>query len=210
MKTETIADYGWQDQVAPHSSDYVAPAVQRQLARLGARRVLDIGAGNGDLCRRLAAAGIDAVGLERDSQGVEIARRAHPSVRFHCHSVDDDPAALLRDEAPFDTVVSTEVIEHLYAPERLPRYAHAVLAPGGHLVLTTPYHGYLKNLALSVADKWDHHHTVLWAGGHIKFFSRATLSELLRDNGFDVVDFQGLGRMPWLWKSMLLVARKRN
>lgn len=77
------------------------------------------------------------------------------------------------------------------------------------MVITTPYHGYLKNLALSLLDKWDVHHTPLWHGGHIKFWSRATLTELLDRHGFDVVGFSGVGRVPYLWKSMVLVARKR-
>jgi hypothetical protein len=72
----------------------------------------------------------------------------------------------------------------------------------------TPYHGYLKNLALSVFDKWDFHHTPLWHGGHIKFWSKRTLTQLLTDSGFDVVEFHGVGRLPYLWKSMVLVATK--
>jgi 2-polyprenyl-6-hydroxyphenyl methylase/3-demethylubiquinone-9 3-methyltransferase len=108
----------------------------------------------------------------------------------------------------FDAAVSTEVIEHLYAPHLLPRFAHALVRPGGHLVLTTPYHGYWKNLALSLFDKWDHHHTALWHGGHIKFFSRRTLTRLLTENGWQVRRFRGIGRLPGLWKSMLLVAQR--
>lgn len=105
-------------------------------------------------------------------------------------------------------MVSTEVIEHLFSPHLLPRFAAGVLKPGGWLVISTPYHGYLKNLALSLVDKWDDHHTPLWHGGHIKFWSRATLSRLLEENGFVVEGFSGVGRLPWLWKSMVLVARK--
>ena len=75
--------------------------------------------------------------------------------------------------------------------------------------MTTPYHGYLKNLALSIFGMWDYHHTALWHGGHIKFWSRATLTKLLNENGFDVIEFHGVGRVAYLWKSMLLVARKR-
>jgi 2-polyprenyl-6-hydroxyphenyl methylase/3-demethylubiquinone-9 3-methyltransferase len=66
----------------------------------------------------------------------------------------------------------------------------------------------LKNLALSIANKWDFHHTPLWHGGHIKFWSRKTLSQLLTEGGFEVVGFHGVGRLPLLWKSMVIVARK--
>jgi hypothetical protein len=83
-----------------------------------------------------------------------------------------------------------------------------VLKPGGYLVLSTPYHGYLKNLALSLTGKWDFHHSPLRDGGHIKFWSRKTLTELLETEGFHVTDFIGVGRIPYLWKSMVIVARK--
>jgi len=78
----------------------------------------------------------------------------------------------------------------------------------GYLIVTTPYHGYFKNLALAILGKWDQHLTALWHGGHIKFWSRATLTQLLVNNGFHVMDFRGVGRIPWLWKSMVIVARK--
>lgn len=74
-------------------------------------------------------------------------------------------------------------------------------------MISTPYHGYLKNLALSAFNKWDKHHTPLWHGGHIKFWSRRTLTSLIEANGFRVTEFHGVGRAPWLWKSMILVAR---
>jgi len=32
-----------------------------------------------------------------------------------------------------------------------------LLKPGGRLVLTTPYHGYVKNLAIAVLGRWDAH-----------------------------------------------------
>jgi 2-polyprenyl-3-methyl-5-hydroxy-6-metoxy-1,4-benzoquinol methylase len=105
-------------------------------------------------------------------------------------------------------VVSTEVIEHLYSPQLLIQYAHRVLAEKCKLIITTPYHGYLKNLALSLLNKWDFHHTALWEGGHIKFWSKNTLKRLLVDNGFRVKKVNGVGRIPYLWKSMVIIAEK--
>jgi len=201
--------YGWDDAAPPASCDYLGPQVLAMLATLGVRRVLDLGCGNGALCGRLAAAGYEVCGIDADAEGVERARASHAGVPFHHFGVHDDPARLLALQAPFDAVVSTEVIEHLYSPHLLPAYAHRVLVPGGRLLLTTPYHGYLKNLALSLAGKWDDHHTALWHGGHIKFWSRRTLTRLLDEGGFDVERFAGAGRLPYLWKSMVLLARRR-
>jgi 2-polyprenyl-3-methyl-5-hydroxy-6-metoxy-1,4-benzoquinol methylase len=179
------------------------------IARLKARRVLDLGAGNGALCGLLKKEGYSVAGCEYDAKGVEIARATYPEVPFYQYGVQDDPADLLAAEGKFDLVVSTEVIEHLFSPHHLPIFAARVLQDGGHLVVSTPYHGYLKNLLLSIFNKWDFHHSPLWHGGHIKFWSRQTLSKLLEENGFEVLEFRGVGRVAYLWKSMVLVCRKR-
>lgn len=202
-----VNDYGWRTATPAHTHSYLLPRIRDLLRSMGAKRVLDLGCGNGAMCASLAEAGFEVVGLENDAAGIEIARANHPEIRFHQISIEGNPRKLLALEPKFDAVVSTEVIEHLFSPHLLPQFASAVLHTSGFLMVTTPYHGYLKNLALSLADKWDHHHTALWHGGHIKFWSRKTLTRLLGDNGFSVVAFHGVGRMPWLWKSMVVIAR---
>ena len=211
MNDKVVHNYGWSNEAGPGSCNYIAPAVLRILGSLGARRVVDVGAGNGALCGTIAATGVHVAGIEYDAAGVEVARRAHPSIRFYQYGVADNPAQVLAAElAPFDVVVSTEVVEHLYAPHLLPQFARGLLRKGGHLVISTPYHGYAKNLTLSLFGKWDRHHTALWHGGHIKFWSKRTLGQLLEQNGYDVTEFVGVGRMSYFWKSMILVARQRE
>jgi 2-polyprenyl-6-hydroxyphenyl methylase/3-demethylubiquinone-9 3-methyltransferase len=70
--------------------------------------------------------------------------------------VYDDPRSVL-EGGLYDCVVSTEVIEHLYAPQKLPVFASQVLRPEGWLIVSAPYHGYLKNLVWSVFNYWDVH-----------------------------------------------------
>lgn len=65
----------------------------------------------------------------------------------------------------------------------------------------------MKNEALSVFGYWDKHHTPVRHVGH-KFWSRQTLTRLLEENDFVVTQFYGIGRLPWLWKSMILVAQR--
>jgi SAM-dependent methyltransferase len=107
----------------------------------------------------------------------------------------------------FDVVISSDVIEHLFYPKELARFAKQCLKPNGQLIVTTPYHGYWKNLALALLNAMDRHHSVLWDGGHIKFFSVKTLSQLLNEEGFNDIQFKFAGRLPYLWKGMLASAR---
>lgn len=202
---ESRCSYG-HDQTPPCTGDYVDALVLRLCRKIGVGSILDVGCGNGTLCRKLAQAGFSVVGLESSRTGVEAARQSIPGGVFYEMSVYDDPRQIA--EGPFDAVVSTEVIEHLFLPKALPKLAAAKLKSNGFLVLSTPYHGYLKNLFLSLANGWDRHWSPGWDGGHVKFWSRRTLTRLLESNGFRVVEFHGAGRIPWLWKSMVLVARK--
>ncbi len=107
----------------------------------------------------------------------------------------------------FDVVISTEVIEHLLYPRELIKAAKKCLKPNGLFILTTPYHGYIKNLVLALAGKMDSHFTVLWDGGHIKFFSVKTLTKLLAEEEFTNFKFEFAGRLPYLWKSMIVSAK---
>lgn len=203
-----VSSYGWSSSNAPCSSSYLEPKVLQILNELSARRVVDLGSGNGHLCSVLHANDFQVAGVEYDKGGVEVSRDTYPQIPFYNYGVEDDPSDLLLHEEKFDAVVSTEVIEHLYSPHLLPEFAREILNDAGYLIVSTPYHGYLKNILLSIFDKWDSHHTPLWHGGHIKFWSRRTLSSLLENHGFNVVAFTGVGRAPFIWKSMIIIAQK--
>jgi 2-polyprenyl-3-methyl-5-hydroxy-6-metoxy-1,4-benzoquinol methylase len=194
----------------PQHTGYTTTKILELLKTLNVNRLLDLGSGNGFLCHDLSRLGFETVGVELDSKGVEISRQLFPGIAFYNQGVQDDPLEVLAKESGkrFDAVISSEVVEHLFSPHLLPLYAKAVLREGGLLLVTTPYHGYLKNLALSIANKWDAHHDPLLHGGHIKFWSRRTLTKLLSENGFNVIGFYGAGRLPYLWKSFILVAQR--
>jgi 2-polyprenyl-3-methyl-5-hydroxy-6-metoxy-1,4-benzoquinol methylase len=208
----SIPDYGWQSGDAEQSHDYLQPVVLsavRTLApvRTTPARVFDAGCGNGALLRKLQLTGYEVAGCDASESGVTQARRlCGERVRVERLSVYEDLNGTFGGD--WDVVVSTEVIEHLYSPRDFIRQVRVLLRPGGALVLSTPYHGYLKNLALAATGTLDRHFTALWDGGHIKFWSYATLTQLLGEVGFHRFAFHGAGRLPWLWKSMVVVAHK--
>lgn len=170
-------------------------------------RVLDVGCGNGAICGEMLRKGCTVVGLDLSNEGIQMARQTHPEGRFELMEADEHILERL-NEPPFDLVISTEVVEHVYAPRSWAKGCMHALKPGGHLVCSTPYHGYLKNLSISVLGKWDSHADPLWDGGHIKLWSRQKLTRLLTETGFDDVKFRGAGRLPWLWMTMVLRATK--
>lgn len=192
----------------PHTGEYLWAHVIGACEALGAHRIVDIGCGNGALCRELASRGYEVVGCEPSPESFHFAKRGAPGLVFHMLGVDDDPSVIGNES--FDVAIATEVVEHLVTPFNLPRFAKRLLRPGGYLIISTPYHGYLKNLVLTLTDKWDTHLNPFWDGGHIKFWSYKTLCRLLNESDFRIVQFIGAGRLPFLWKSMIVVAQKQE
>lgn len=202
-----VPEYGWAKERAPTTAPYLAPAVTRLISPITpSTRLLDIGCGNGFFAGPLAGR-CQIVGIDPSEEGIALARQRFPEARWERLTAVPEILELL-DTEPFDFVLSVEVIEHVYLPRLWAAACFSALKPGGRMVCTTPYHGYLKNLTLSLTDSWDSHISPLWDGGHIKFWSKRTLRLLLEEAGFTDIRFIGRGRVPWLWKSMVVSARR--
>ncbi len=203
------------DQSAYHYSNpelgyahaYILPELTRLLGKIAEKNspIFEVGAGNGSLGNALSELGYVPTGVEPSRQGLSIATQAYPHLEISEGSGYDDLAA---SYGTYPVVISLEVIEHVYAPRLFARRCFDLVEPGGHLILSTPYHGYWKNLALALTGRLDAHFTALWDHGHIKFWSIKTLPVLLEEVGFQDVDFSRVGRIPTLAKSMFAVARK--
>lgn len=208
MSSSGYKDYGFKNAQESHMHARFLPHLFALAGDLRpGMRVLDVGCGNGFTCGEFLKRGCKVVGVDLSEQGIELARRTHPNGRFELLAADDRLLSNL-GEQPFDLVVSTEVVEHLYAPRDYARGCFNALKLGGRFICTTPYHGYLKNLTLSLAGKWDAHANPLWDGGHIKLWSRRTLGRLLEETGFKDLQFRGAGRMPFLWMTMVVAVDK--
>lgn len=204
-----LREYGWKSSDPTGALEYTLPAIIALLPKKQGLSILDAGCGNGVTAGELAKLGHRVTGIDLSEDGIIFARKKYPEVHFQVASVYSDIQSLLNHKK-VDVVISSEVIEHLYYPKRFLRNMYSIIQPGGCIILTTPYHGYLKNIALSLFDHWDKHHTVDWEGGHIKFFSEKTLTRMLRESGFSNVHFNNAGRVRWLWKSMVCRAQKRD
>ena len=200
-------DYGYQNNEYSHINSYILTPVLNILKKKENRKILDIGCGNGWLTNLLIEKGYDAYGTDASESGIAIGKRKNAD-RFFVQDLTKDDLPDQLQHIPFNTIISTEVIEHLYAPRDYVQFCKRILlrSGGGEIILTTPYHGYLKNIVLSLTGNMDKHFTVLWDGGHIKFWSKSTLSKLLQESGFTVTNFTGCGRLPYLWKSMIICA----
>jgi len=204
-----ITGYRYTESGLNQSHGYLLPAVSRVLDKLTvparARRLFELGCGNGSVAYELTRRGWDLTGVDPSAEGIEQAQAAHPELKLACGSAYDDLAA---QYGQFPVVLSLEVVEHVYAPRRYVRTVFDLLTTGGTAIISTPFHGYWKNLALALSGRMDDHFTALWDHGHIKFWSKRTLSMLLEEAGFVRVRFELTGRIRPLAKSMIAIARK--
>jgi 2-polyprenyl-3-methyl-5-hydroxy-6-metoxy-1,4-benzoquinol methylase len=199
-------DYGYTNNEPSHTFFYLHDALLSMLNKDTNRCILDLGCGNGHLVSHLIKQGYNAYGTDASENGIAIAKQEYPN-RFAVQDLSTDQLPAELQKLSFDTIISTEVIEHLYNPDGFIDFCKNALQKNGEIIISTPYHGYLKNLVLAIFNKWDSHHSPGWHGGHIKFWSRDTLSRLLADKGFSIVEFKGCGRFPYFWKSMIIKAK---
>lgn len=190
-----------------HHHAYLLPEVERILAGHTAQpgKLFDLGCGNGSVAAHFAALGYQVVGVDPSADGIRVGSAAFPHVDLYQGTAYDDLAS---EYGTFPTVISLEVVEHVYSPRDYAATLFNLVSPGGLAVVSTPYHGYLKNLALAVAGKWEAHLTPLWDHGHIKFWSIGTLDTLLREAGFGQIEFRRVGRISALAKSMIAIASR--
>jgi 2-polyprenyl-6-hydroxyphenyl methylase/3-demethylubiquinone-9 3-methyltransferase len=196
----------YSDAAPTFANAYLWPVLQQVIARREwpDKRAFDLGCGNGATCNMLSELGFDVDGIDVSESGVVAAQQAFPHVRVRLGSAYDD----LRGEyGTYPLVVSLEVIEHCYDPRAFVKTFLDLLAPNGLGIVSTPYHGYLKNLALAASGKLDAHLGALWDGGHIKFFSAQTLTQIIREVSPRNVEILRVGRIAPFAKSMLAIVQ---
>jgi len=159
------------------------------------RNVLEVGSGTGLLTRYLAARG-RLVATDLDAEYVELLRRTYAD-NPHVEVRQLDLAALGSNGMPrqhFDTVICSNVLEHVEDDQGALRAMRELLAPGGRVVLVIPA---IKALYGEI-DRAIHHY---------RRYSRDEIEEKLRTAGLEVEHlshFNMLGVPGWWLNARIL------
>ena len=181
---------------------HITRPVVQQLVNAKAHSVLDLGCGNGWFTGALDRCGFDVTGVDNDEVVLRLARQFQPTLNLRQMDVMKplDPNLAMR----FDAVVAIDLIDHVQMPRKMIETALAALKPGGLLAITSPFHGYVKNLLLALGGRFDSRWDPLLDHGRMKFFSRATLTALLTEFDLRDLHFETIGRIPTFARSMLM------
>ena len=141
-----IETYDWVD-VADHIRGPEAffhrnrrRTVRRLLERYRAQPpMLDAGCGTG---LNLASMPSGSVGLDLNPRNLELVRQRLPEQT----PVEGDIEAMPFEDASFETVVCTEVLEHIPHPDHALKEILRVLRPGGVLIGSVPCHSFIWKL----------------------------------------------------------------
>jgi len=133
--------------------------------------ILDVGCGTGVFLDTLGTRW-NKFGVEPSSYGAEQAKVKNIRV------MKTDFLSANFNPETFDVVTLIDVIEHLKLPKENLEKAFAILKPGGYLVIET---GDIGSLTAKLAgSRW----TYFNPPEHISFFSKRTISSLLKQIGF--------------------------
>lgn len=165
----------------PHSSHSIV------LAWLGegrGRRILDVGAADGIVSRKLTERGWRVTGIEGDPALAQVGAA-------HCERMI---AANLDREVPevggpFEAILYGDVLEHLIDPLRVLVELNRCLAPGGFVIISVPNIAHLYIRLLLLLGRFDYIDRGILDHTHLRFFTARSLRALLADAGLVIERF---------------------
>jgi len=149
-------------------------------------RVLEIGAGIGNLTRNLCPKRKLYVASDIDPEYLERLRKRfqhRPAVQV-CRLNAEDPDSYEPFQNEFDSVICLNVLEHLRDDRQVLRCIRSVLEPGGRLILLVPN----GPAAYGALDE---------ALGHYRRYTREGLATLLAQCGFELERMLQFNRVSW-------------
>jgi len=152
----------------------------------GCRRVLDLGCGRGELGRLLRAreGGLSVTGIEWEPAAARTAAEHYEQVLVGNLEIELPRLAAAGDR--FDLVVMADILEHTAEPAAILAQVAALLAAGGHAVVSLPnVSHYSVGLAL-LGDHWDYAERGILDRGHLRFFTRGSFRRLAAAAGFAI------------------------
>jgi len=180
------------------------PKLKKYLPKQGT--IVDFGCGDGEILKKMQTINPNAkyIGLDVSRFALDKASSKLPDVEFH-QIIDGGSFPV--ENGSVDFIFSSEVIEHIYDSKNAFLEMNRILRPNGRILLTTPYHGILKNIILAFFNFEKHFDPT---GPHIRFYTKKSLFFCLRTFvGGGILEYGYFGRFFPIPHCIFVLAEKK-
>jgi 2-polyprenyl-3-methyl-5-hydroxy-6-metoxy-1,4-benzoquinol methylase len=154
-----------------------------ELVPLDAKEILEFGCGEALLGQAIKARQkARVVGIELDPEAAKEAAKRIDDV--FCGDVREI-VGLVKQQ--FDWIIGGDILEHLDEPWSFLTELRKLSTPGGHLLLSIPNIANWAIVADLLKGRFDYTYIGITCAGHLRFFTRRTIDEMLRIAGWSVV-----------------------
>jgi len=185
--------------------EQIASSVGKLIERGG--RLLDLGAGQGAMSKRLLDLGYQVVAADSDQKNFMCDDAVFYKIDFN----KPDEVKLLENKYSnyFDAVLGIEVIEHVENPWEYVRLLKKLLKPDGYLFITTPnISSWLSRFVFLFTGQFVSFNDKTYSEyGHISPISEWELTKILESEKFREIKIMPGGTLPaiWITRNLLFV-----
>ena len=184
-----FADYcGEETWITPRTRQAYGKVLDEALRHAPQRgKLMDIGCGQGAFLKVAKDQGWEPFGIEPNCSKAAELENEHGIKIFQ-----EDFLKAVVPENEYEVVSSWDFIEHLPDPSGLVKRARAMLKQGGLFLVATPNHRSFLDWSAMLAwrlsfEKFTYALSKLYTVDHTLYFTDATLCELLRRDGFEIL-----------------------
>ena len=153
-----------------------------------AKRILEVGCGEGVLGESLLRRGADTVvGIELDPAAASEARRRLTQVIEQ----DVEKVSFPLSHKGFDAIICADVLEHLVDPWETLKSLASCLMSDGRLIASIPNVRYLALVDHLANGNWTYSSSGLLDAGHLRFFTLAEINEMFEKAGLTITALHG-------------------
>jgi 2-polyprenyl-3-methyl-5-hydroxy-6-metoxy-1,4-benzoquinol methylase len=176
------------------AKSYTAAAKALRMVGVG-KRVLELGSGPGSVTRLLKENQCRVTALEIDLQAIEIVSQYCEKV-YSCDLNDPAWPDILSESDKFETIVATDVLEHLYDPWITLKKLQPLLAGDGCVVISLPHAGHNAVIACLLNGDFEYQPRGLLDKTHIRFFALKNIQRLFNDAGYKIIEADFVVKTP--------------
>lgn len=161
--------------------------ILRKISQRGGQSVLDLGCGTGMLAAALIEPSRTILGIELDKSDVIEARAR--GIEVIAGNVEE--AVGLTSGKKFDVVIAADILEHLANPRNLlENFTDLLSGPNGYAVISIPNVANLTVRIQLLFGKFNYTSRGILDNTHLRFFTKASLTELLIESGLEIIDYE--------------------